>query len=102
MKNKKHGGLRSMFFMSDGLPIGEKEKIEIVKKGKYRSVLIEGVRGILLYGTEEMAFSTSDGRVELLGRDMECTNYVSGAVGITGEISTLAFVTEGEHEKKAM
>lgn len=96
MKHDKIRTIRSMLTGPIGLPVGENEKIEIVRKGKSRSVLIEGIRRILLYGTDEMAFSMPGGQLVIHGKGLDCISYVSGAIGITGEIASLSFEEAGE------
>lgn len=97
MKREKGKTVCHRLAWSVGLPLGENEKIEIVRNRKSRTVLIEGIRQILLYGTDEMAFSISSGRLIIHGKGLDCVSYVSGAIGITGEISSLLFedITEG-------
>ena len=89
--------LRDFLFTKDRLPIGEQEKIEITKKGNARSLLVEGVKRILLYGDEEMVFSLTKERLVVRGNELDCVNYVSGAIGVVGSIYSIAFV-EGETE----
>lgn len=96
MKQKKHRSIRQLLSISDGLPIGEKERIEISRTGERRSVLIEGVRRILLYGAEEMVFLMSGELLTVQGRELDCVTYVSGAMGIVGEIRTVSFSKETE------
>ncbi len=97
---KKDGvkGLRGLFSLPADLPIGEKERIEISKKGSLRTALIEGVHRILLYGAQKMIFSMSDGRIEVDGEALDCATYMSGAICITGEIKGISFY-EGGGEK---
>jgi hypothetical protein len=95
MRRKKGQPVRHSFFASNGLPIGEQDRIEITRKGSTRLMLVEGVRQILLYGAEEMAFLLKKERLIVRGRDLDCVSYASGAIGITGEFSSVSF-EEGE------
>jgi hypothetical protein len=96
MKQKRLRSVRQMLSVADGLPIGEKERIEISKTGERRSVLIEGVRRILLYGAEEMVFLMGKELLSIRGKELDCVTYVSGAMGIVGEIDTISFSKETE------
>ena len=94
MKKRKREVLSRMF-VSD-IPIGERERIEITRRGGVRSILIEGIEGILLYGAEQMIFALKDGRLEIYGRELDCTTYISGAIGITGDILSLSFCEDSK------
>lgn len=96
MKLEKNRSVRNLFKLNNGLPMGEREKIEITRQGARRSVIVEGIRQILLYGTEEMVFLMAKERLVICGKELDCVNYVSGAIGICGEITSIAFVQGGE------
>ncbi|MBQ8350958.1 MAG: YabP/YqfC family sporulation protein [Clostridia bacterium] len=98
MKNRKNRSIRSLLASSNGLPIGERERIEITKKGNTRTIIVEGIRQILLYGAEEMVFLMSEGRLSICGRELDCVTYASGAIGIDGEIISISFLEGGRNE----
>ena len=94
MKTSKKQRVSRLF--APDIPIGESERIEITKRGGMRSILVEGIEGILLYGAEQMIFALKEGRLEIYGRELDCTTYVSGAIGITGDIRSLSFCGDGK------
>ena len=90
MKIKK-GRIVRHAFLNDGLPMGECNRIEMTRMGGGRLMLVEGVRQILLYGAEEMAFLMKKERLIVRGKNLDCVSYASGAIGITGEFFSVSF-----------
>lgn len=73
----------------------EKQKIEVVLQGKQRYITIDHVKKILQYSTEVMGFSLGTEYLEIQGANLDCATYVSGAIGITGEIICIRFAKGG-------
>ena len=69
----------------------EKQKIEIILQGQQRYITIDHVKKILQYSTEVMIFSLGTECLEIQGVNLDCATYVSGAIGITGEIICIRF-----------
>ena len=97
---KRYKGSVNRFFNGlVELSFREAEKIEITGKGVRRKVVLEGVRRILQYGEEEIRLERADGCVAVHGRMLDCVSYVSGAIGISGEIEALVFQSKKGEEK---
>ena len=76
------------------LPSWEREKIEIVRSGKGRRILLCGVKKILRYGETEMIFALREERVVISGKCLVCTAYADGAVSVGGTVDALSFFKE--------
>lgn len=88
----KRWNLKSKFFTMIGeLPIGEREKIEIVRVGGERQLIVNGITRILHYGTDKMILALGKERLEIMGEGLDCMTYVSGAIGIRGQVDRVVF-----------
>lgn len=76
------------------LPSWEREKIEIVRSGKGRRILLCGVKKILRYGEAEMIFALQKERVSITGKCLVCTAYADGAVSVSGNVEAVSFSRE--------
>ncbi|MBQ8175342.1 MAG: YabP/YqfC family sporulation protein [Clostridia bacterium] len=89
---------KRVFSSSGELPITEREKIEIVRVGRDRRIVINGIKRILQYDRSCMAFSLGKERLEIHGEELDCISYISGAIGISGKIRELCFCYEEERK----
>lgn len=94
MSVKKHR-LAALLSVSE-MPITERDRMEIVRKGSGHRILLNGVRRILQYGDTEMRFAVRDGRVGIVGQGLCCTAYDAGCVSIDGRVTGVFFLEEGE------
>ena len=92
----KHGFAQKVgkVFEEAELPSWEREKIEIVRSGKGRRILLCGVQKILQYGEAQMVFALRKERVSILGRCLVCTAYADGAVSVGGVVESVVFSKE--------
>lgn len=94
---KKQNWQKRLFSLpSVDLPIGEKEKLEVVRAGKERRVTLNGVKRILQYDPACMRFSYGRQWVEIRGDGLCCTFYINGAVGVCGSVREIVFLGEEE------
>lgn len=68
--------------------------IRIEIRGQNR-LLLEGCRKILKYGEEEMLLDLGKVRLRVRGKRLWCTSFISGALGVGGQITSVSF--EEEH-----
>lgn len=90
MKQKAGAGLRALFDVRE-MPLFEREKIEIVRKGKHRCILLCGVQRILQYDESEMKFALRQESVSVIGKNLICTTYADGAVSVEGDMESIRF-----------
>lgn len=83
-------------FLGGELPIGECEKLELVRVGGRRRAVLHGVRRILKYTSCEMRFALKEGSVTVVGSELTCTVYTDRTVEIEGKMQALAFSEEGK------
>lgn len=92
----KDGSIRGSFFHTTELPLSERERIEIVRVGERRRVVLCGVKRILQYGEKEMTFRLRGECVAIAGEGLSCTFYADGAVGVMGKVYSLRFLRDAE------
>lgn len=96
---KKRGERGKLFsFVGQENPFREREKVEIVRVGRQRRAVLNGVTRILQYDNACMAFLLGKDRVELHGNGLSCVSYISGAIGIVGEIDRILFLGEEKRQ----
>lgn len=93
-KNRKRKGVFGIAPIE--LPIAEREKIEIVRDGNDRKIVLNGVKRILQYDPLCMIFSLGKERLEIRGTGLDCVFYISGAIGIRGKIQSVVFAMREE------
>lgn len=91
---KKQAEKRKHKSDSGELPLLEREKIEIVRRGRERQAVLSGVARILQYDPACMIFLRGRNKVEIHGEGLECVFFISGAVGVCGCIRKIIFVGE--------
>lgn len=91
-KRKERGKLFSLKGQEN--PFAERQKVEIVRIGKERRAVLNGVERILQYDNTCMAFLLGKDRIELHGNGLTCVSYISGAIGIVGKIDRILFLGE--------
>lgn len=64
--------------------------IRIEIRGQNR-LLLEGCRKILKYSEQEMLLDLGKVRLRVCGRRLWCTSFISGALGVGGEILSVSF-----------
>lgn len=64
--------------------------IRIEIKGQNR-LLLEGCRKILKYGEQEMLLDLGKTRLRVCGERLWCTSFISGALGVGGQITSVIF-----------
>lgn len=72
----------------DVLPDTGGIRIEIL--GRER-LLLEGCRKILKYGEREMLLDLGRVRLRVCGEQLWCSSFVSGALGVGGQIRSVCF-----------
>ena len=97
MSEKKKGRLAALLATSE-MPIAERERIEIVRVGRGRRVLLCGVRRILQYSAEKMMFALRQETVSVTGKELTCTAYADGAVSVCGGVQSISFTQEERQE----
>lgn len=91
-KWNRHKGLA---LITGEMPIATREKIEIIRMGEERQLIVNGVVRILQYGSEEMILALMKDQLVIRGIELDCTTYVSGAIGVRGRVEQLIF-TRGQ------
>ena len=66
-------------------------RVEI--RGQNR-LLLQGCRQILQYGEREMLLDLGKTRLRICGERLWCTSFISGALGVSGHISSVHFEEE--------
>lgn len=93
-KNRKRKGIFGIAPIE--LPTAEREKIEIVRDGSGRKIVLNGVKRILQYDPLCMIFSLGKECLQIHGMGLDCVFYISGAIGIRGKIQSVVFVAREE------
>ena len=91
-KRNRHKGLA---LLTGEMPLAMRERIEILRVGEERQLVVNGVVRILQYGSEEMILALGKERLIIQGVDLDCMTYVSGAIGVRGIVTQLIF-TRGQ------
>lgn len=66
-------------------------RIEICGQNK---LLVQGCRKILKYGEEEMLLDLGKTHLRVCGTRLWCTSFLSGALGVGGQIDSVSFTEE--------
>ncbi len=75
-------------------PVGcapSESSVEIMGK---KRVIVRGCRGINEYGENLISVDVHEGVLEISGRGLYCTAYMSGAIEISGKIDSVEFGEE--------
>lgn len=56
-----------------------------------KCVRVHGCSRILEYGDTLISVATAEGRLEISGSELYCTSYMSGAIEISGRITSVGF-----------
>lgn len=67
--------------------------IRIEIRGQNR-LLLQGCRKILLYSEREMLLDLGSTRLRVCGERLWCSSFLSGALGVSGSIRSVAFEEE--------
>lgn len=90
MKQGMAERVRALFDTADA-PSLEREKIEIVRSGRGRRILLCGVKRILRYGEKEMIFALQKEKIVISGSCLVCTAYSDGAISVGGTVESVSF-----------
>lgn len=90
LKDKKRPSPTRLFACTE-LPMAESERVEISGHADARQVLVVGVRHILTYSAACMVFSLRSDFLVILGENLDCVTYGSGAIRIGGHVQTVKF-----------
>lgn len=78
------------------IPLAECEKIELVRVGRERRLLLCGVRRIVAYDAACMTFRLKGECVSVEGGDLRCTTYSGRTVGVQGDVRAIRFTPQKE------
>ena len=76
------------------LPLGERERIEVVLTGNKRLARVHGVRKVLDYSSEKIGLAMKKGRLLIEGKELACITYAGGAIGIEGKVLQISFLED--------
>ncbi len=91
MKWRSH---KKRLFAENEMPIIAYEKIEITRIGRERHLIVNGIVHLLQYGSQEMILALKHGQLTIRGKDLNCTTYISGAMGVRGIVDELIFARD--------
>ena len=77
-----------------------KYRISMLDNGRIKRIRIEGAKKLLLCLENEVKISLGKEVLHVYGKGLACMNYNSGAVEISGEMTTLSFLKKTEGEVK--
>ena len=88
---KKWNRHKRIDWLKGEMPLATRERIEIIRAGEERQLIVNGVVRILQYGAEEMILALGKEELTIQGERLNCTTYVSGGIGVSGSVERLIF-----------
>ncbi len=92
MRKKKK--IRDIFCESLDFPSGLGGGESSVEIFSGKRVLIRGCMGILEYGESLISLRIKEGKLDIIGRGLYCSAYMSGVVEISGRVLSVGYGEE--------
>ena len=95
VKGKRRERIRDRLYSTLGIDGDILGGVSVELRGR-GAMIVRGCGKICEYLPQSIRLKTDDGEISVRGRELVCTSYRIGSVGIEGRIDSISFEEEGQ------